>query len=170
MLNMETLFASARLDRWAQIPWWIPKFSFDFCFSVQTGITDLYQQCLMIANWNVIKLGLVGAGYLPKFTWAPSQASDEVEPEEQAPICNAYAPESDPGQLLGEQVGSSNGSSDFNKSQLQKSCNYKLLFKVCSCGMQGATTPQMQSDLEWVAWFMGTYFPCKHVIVLTLFV
>lgn len=75
----------------------------------------------MIANWNVIKLGLVGAGYLPKFTWAPSQASDEAQAEEQQPICNAYAPESDPRQLLGEQVGSSNGSSDFNKSQLQKS-------------------------------------------------
>ncbi len=32
--------------------------------------------------------------------------------------------------------------------------------------MQAATTPAMQSDLEWVAWFLATYFPCMAAMLL----
>lgn len=42
-------------------------------------------------------------------------------------------------------------------------CKNLANINFSSCGMQDEeTTPQMQSDLEWVAWFIATYFQCKQ--------
>ncbi len=73
--------------------------------SFETGIPNIPtvaddSTCI---NWNIIKARISGC-WIPLIS-LPSQASNEQQ-EEEHKIGNAYAPESHPAELLGEEVGS----------------------------------------------------------------